>query len=183
MAINPLTERFTMPRTDATTTTRDLAAEHLALIAQRESAGAGQAAAITRKITALELRMIVEGVEFTPYTPPVKGKVTLSDLSPDQLLAAHAGAIKDRQDAATAGVKAGATTRIKKLQVEMTSRKIDFTPADLGAGEMTDDQIRLQIKQLRTVAKSKIASPAVVKLAARQVAEFERKASERQIKI
>lgn len=169
--------------TISTDATRDLAAEHLALIAQRETATSGTAAALTRRIVECELRMIVAGVKFTPYVAPTRGKVTLADMNTEDLLSQHTTAIKNRQSATSAGVKAGATVRIKRLEAELDSRGAEYERADLGSGQMSDDTLREQVQAMRAVLKGKLASASVRKLAERTLADLERKASERKLKV
>ena len=51
--------------------------------------------------------------------------------TPEELLEAHATLMETRRSAQTAGVKAGATRRIRKIEAALTDRGVEFQPAPL----------------------------------------------------
>jgi hypothetical protein len=61
--------------------------QHVEAVAARKSARtSGVAAGASRRIANLELEMTLEGVEFTPYTPPKRVATHGPTLSDDQLI-------------------------------------------------------------------------------------------------
>ena len=112
-------------------TPEELLDAHAALVKARASAqtrGARQGA--TRRIRNIEAALTDRGIEFEPADlgrPPRRSAPAPS--TPEELLDAHAALVETWRSAQTAGVKAGATRRIRKIEAAMADLGVEFQPA------------------------------------------------------
>jgi hypothetical protein len=110
-----------------------------------------------RAIRAIETELFIDGVTFDPYVAPVKGKVTVADLTDADLAVFYADAIAKRLNPESGpGARAGATGRIRAAESEMTSRGQTFdpfvvpgAPATSGLSLMSDSDLIERIHAVR----------------------------------
>ena len=125
------------PRAPIARTSEDLVAEHAQLIQARETAdtrGARQGA--TRRIRIIERELLERGVEFEPAgLERAPRRPAPAELTNEELLVEHAALIERYRSADTAGVKAGATRRIRQIEASLRDRGVDFEPAGLDRAE------------------------------------------------
>ena len=91
---------------------------------------AGQRQGASRRIRNIERKLDTPGVEFEPAQLGRRPQRSAPP-TPEELLEAHATLMETRRSAQTAGVKAGATRRIRKIEAALTDRGVEFQPAPL----------------------------------------------------
>ena len=119
------------PATEAST--EELLNERAELIQAREAAdtrGARQRA--TRRIHSIERELAARGVEFEPAdVERAPRRPAPEELTTEELRAEHAALIDRYRSADTAGVKAGASRRIRPIETALRQRGVEFEPAAL----------------------------------------------------
>ena len=114
-------------------TPEDLLAAHAGAVEARESAGTpGTRAGATKRIRSIEAALRDHGIEFEPakLQRPSRRWAPMPS-TPEDLLAAHAGAVEARESAGTPGTRAGATKRIRSIEAALRDHGIEFEPAKL----------------------------------------------------
>jgi hypothetical protein len=156
--------------------TNALLAAHAELIAQRATAAtAGVAAGITRKIGAIELQMVLDGIEYTPYQAQGSSD-SLTDKSVDELKVMLSDAINDRETVTTGGKRAQATLRIRRLEDALIARGVKLTPYAPQTGSskiIPDAELLHRIAAIqKLLSRGDAVRPRIVKVATTELASL-----------
>ena len=112
-------------------TTTDLLTQHAEAIAARESAKtAGVRAGATRRIAAIELELVIAGVEFTPWTAPRKATTRKAAMS-DAELVDRLNEVRKVSENPTVHdrIRGTASALLTKLITEAEGRGLKVAPA------------------------------------------------------
>ncbi len=107
-----------------------LAARAAWIKAHQAAETGGQRQGASRRIRNIERKLDACGIEFEPADLGRRPQRSAPS-TPEELLDERATLLETRKSAQTAGVKAGATRRIRKIEAALTDRGVEFQPAPL----------------------------------------------------